>query len=159
MSFLLSTCHPGGGRRGASLDGMMHVTIRPARRLLTIAFGVVCALIGVLIALPLLLARTESGRVELHSTLERGEYTNLAMVVWGSGVVLHLEPEDILPPPKAGDSVRVLVFGKGGTLKYGRSYWSSLTWAGGFAAAGVALIIGGFHVLRHHPTPNEIGVT
>jgi|ERR1051326_2613143 hypothetical protein len=138
---------------------MGRTTIREAIRLLMVAFGVVCALIAVLVTLPLLLARSESGTVEFHSTLVRGEVTNLPIVVWGGGVALRLDPGDISPSPKAGDLVTVLVIGKGGTLKYGRSYWSTLTWAGGFAAVGFALIIGGLYVLRHHPTPHEIGIT
>jgi hypothetical protein len=124
-----------------------------------VACGVVCLLIDALFTFPLLLARSERGTVEYHSTLVRGEPTNLAIVVWGSEVVLHLESGDISPPPKAGDSVTVLIIGKGGTLKYGRSYWSALTWAGGFAVVGIGLVIGGLYVLRHHLTPNEIAVT
>jgi hypothetical protein len=93
---------------------MTRISIREATRLLMVAFGVVCALIAVLIALPLLLARSEHGVVEFHSTLIRGEQTNLPLVVWRSGIVLHLESGDISPPPKAGDSVTVLAIRKVG---------------------------------------------
>src|SRR5262252_9920425 len=107
---------------------MTRMTIRETTRLLMVAFGTVCALIAAFITVPLLVAHSEPGTVEFHPTLVRGEQTNLPIVIWGSGVVLHLESGDISPPPKAGDSVTVLAYGKGGTMKYGRSYWSALTW-------------------------------
>jgi len=136
------------------LDDMTRITIRETAQLLMVAAGVVCTVSGILVALPLLCARTEHGVVELHSTLIRGEPTNLAIIVWGSGVVLHLKPGDLTPPPKVGDPVTLLAIGKTGMLRSGRSFRRAWTWAGGLAVAGVALIIGGLYVLRHQPTPH-----
>src|SRR2546430_8378908 len=107
---------------------MTRMTIREMSRLLLVAFGVVFLLIAIVTALPLLCARTEHGVVEFHSTVIRGEPTNLALVVWGSGMVLHLEPGDLSPPPKAGDSVTVLAIGKTGMLNSGRSFRRTWAW-------------------------------
>ena len=138
---------------------MTHITIRETIRLLTVALGVLCVLVAVVSSSSLLCARTEQGVVEFHSTLIRGEPTNLAIVVWGSGVVLRLEPGDLPLPPKAGDPVTVLAIGKAGTLKSGRSFWRAWMWTGGFAAAGVTLVVGGVYALRHQPSPEDSRAT
>jgi|SRR2546421_5562294 len=138
---------------------MTHITIRETTRLLMLAFGVLFALVAVVSGFSLVCAQTEHGVVEFHSTLVRGEPINVAIVVWGNGVVLWLEPGDLPVRPTAGDTITVLAIGKGGMLKSGRSFWKAWKWTGSFAMAGVALIIGGMYVLRHQPSPHEIGVT
>src|SRR2546423_4898625 len=138
---------------------MTRLTIREMRRLLMVALGVVCVLIAIVTALRLLCARTEHGVVEFHSTLIRGEPTNLALVVWGSGIVLHLESGDLSPLPKAGDSVTVLAIGKTGMLNSGRAFRRAWTWTRGVAVVGIALIISGLLAVRHQPTPHEVSIT
>ena len=131
------------------------MTIREMTRLLLVGFGVVCALIALIIAMTLLCARTEQGVIRFQSMLVHGEPTNLPYADWG--VVLWLESGDLSSQPKAGDSVTVLALGKTGLLKYGRSFWRAWTFAGGFAASGLSLVICGLYVLRPRPSPHEVG--
>ena len=136
---------------------MTRITIWETTRLLMVAFGVVCALLAIIIAMPLLSARKEQGVIKFHSTLVRGEPTNLAYVDWG--VALWLEPGDLPSAPKEGDSVTVLAIGKTGMLRSGRSFWRTWMLIGGLAATAVALIIGGWYFLRRQPLPHELDVT
>jgi hypothetical protein len=135
---------------------MTQMTIREMIRLVMVAFGVLSSVVGVIWMLSLLSARTEHGVIEIRSKLEHGERTNVAYVVWGRGMHLRLQPGDYRIPPMAGDSVSVLAYGKAGTLKFGRSFWTDWKQAGGFAAVGLALLLVGLYVLRHQPTPAPI---
>jgi hypothetical protein len=137
---------------------MIHITIREATRLLFVAFGVLCLLAAIISSLSMLCARTEQGVIRIYSTLQRGEPTNVAEVVWGSGVHLRLEDGDLRTPPKEGDSATVVAIGKAGTLRRGRSFWRAWMWTGAFAATGAAFIIGGLYIVRRQPLSHEIGV-
>jgi hypothetical protein len=140
-----------------AIDVLKRMTPRELTRLLMVTFGVVCVSLAIIIALPLLGARTERGVIKFDSTPVRGVPTNRPYVDWG--VALRLETGDLPNPPKAGDSVKVLAIGKAGMLKSGRSFRRAWTWTGGFVVAGLALIIGGIYILRRQPLPHEIGVT
>jgi hypothetical protein len=138
---------------------MTHRTIREAFRLATVALGALSLLVGSIWLVVLLTARTEHGVVETRTMLEGGETTNVAYVVWGRGVNLRLEPSDHSAPLKAGDSIPVLAYGKGGTVKFGHSFWREWELAGAFAVAGAALVVGGLFVPRHQPTVSRINAT
>jgi hypothetical protein len=127
---------------------MTHLTTREIIRLVMVAFGAVSSLVALIWSFSLLSARAERGLVEIHSGLEHGEMTNVAYVVWGHGMHLRLEPGELSTPLKAGESVTVLAFGKGGTLRFGRSFWREWRSVGAFVVTGVALVIGGLYVLR-----------
>ena len=130
---------------------MTHITMREATRLLFVACGVLSAAVSIISAMSLLCARSEPGVVKFYSELHRGEPTNVAYIVWGTGMHLRLESGDRPTPPKAGDNASVLVFGKAGTLKFGRAFWRAWTWILSFGVIGVVLLISGLFIMRHWP--------
>ena len=131
----------------------MPITIRVVTRFILVACGLFCLVSSGIFASVLLRARTESGVVMFSQKIEDGQSTNNPYVLWGNRVVLHTEPHDWFSPPKAGDSVTVLVFGKDSMVKFERPFWRAWEWTAGWCVLGVASIIAGLWVLRNRP-PN-----
>ena len=134
---------------------------REAIRLLLVAVGVLCCLVGFMPVLGLLCSEAVPGRVRVASKLYHGEETNYAYVLVGSvdgkgGAIVNPEPGDWPSPPKDGDSVTVLFGGggeKGAMLKSSRAFWRVWGWAVEVGSVGIALVVTGLFVFRYQPPP------
>ena len=136
---------------------MTRLTIREATRLLSVAFGVLCCLVAVVVALSLSRLRAESGVVKFETEIYRGVERNYAYVLWGDRVVLRPEPSNWPSPPREGASVTVLVGNrKSGMLKSAPALWRAWRWAVGFGAIGSGLCAVGLFVLRRQSSSHEI---
>jgi hypothetical protein len=141
------------------VDLKTDLSMREIFRLVLVALGVVSLFVGSIWGLVLLTARTEYGVVEVEPILEHGETTNVAYVVSKGGMHVRLQPEDQPAALKAGDSIPILRYGKGGTVKFGRRFWGEWRVAGTFVGTGVALILCGLYVLRHRRTFSQVDAT
>jgi hypothetical protein len=127
---------------------MTQMTTREALKLVITATGVLSLLVGAIWAFVLLTARTERGVVKLEPMLEHGETTNAAYAVFAGGRHLRLRVDDSRTPLKPGDTVTVLHYGKGGTLKFGHSFWSEWRLVGTLIGTGAAFVISGLYANR-----------
>ena len=135
--------------------------LRNAVRLVFFGLGCYYLTTGGISVLALFFTPTKAGVVSFASIPSHGESTNRPCVVWGRGLVFLPQPGDWDSAPRLGDHVTVLAYCEGysaGTLKSGRSLWRVWKRAAGLTTAGV-ILLAGYYVLQHRPTPHEIHVT
>ncbi len=138
---------------------MTQMTKREALRLVVTGTGVFSLVVGAIWSFVLLTARAEQSVVEVVPMLEHGEMTNIAYAALPSGGRVRLRPDDSRTPLTPGDSVVILDYGKGGTVKFGRTFWREWSLATALTSIGAVLVLSGLYALRPRPEVARIHAT